>query len=141
MDGVSALVCQRVDVRTSGWSIVYPGEILYAFLESEVVSGHVHAEWTSRVRVEPGVVYLRTAKGVFRTRLAGLTQLTPYLANYRFVSVNRSLVARLEAVRFLDIPSEVGFTVQNASETLRASSRNFDALLAIFKIRRRDLAR
>lgn len=141
MDSVSALVCQRVDVRASGWSIVYPCEILYAFLESEIVGGHIHAEWTERVHVEPGVLYLRTAKGVFRTRLTGLTQLTRYIANYRFVSVNRSLIARLEAVRFLDIPSEVGFTLQNASETLRASNRNFAALLAIFRISRRDLAR
>jgi len=141
MDSVSALVCQRVDVRTSGWSIVYPSEILYAFLESEVVSGHVHAEWTARVHVEPGVLYLRTAKGVFRTRLSGLTLLAPYLAAHRFESVNRSLVARLDAIRFLDIPSEVGFTLHNTSETLHASHRNFEALLAIFGIRRSDLAR
>ncbi|HUB82733.1 MAG TPA: hypothetical protein VMB03_28240 [Bryobacteraceae bacterium] len=141
IETVSALVCQRVDVRTAGWNIVYPGEILYAFLESEILGGHVHAEWAARVHFEPGVLYLRTAKGVFRTRLTGLTQLTPYIVDYRFVSVNRSLVARLEAVRSLDIPSEVGIAPPGASETLHASHRNFEVLLAMFGIRRRDLTK
>ena len=139
---LTVILCQRVDERSSGWELVSPNEIIYAFLESELAAGHiVEAEWKAKVRVVPGVVYVRTAKGVYRTRLAHLTELEPYLSSCQFVDVNRSLVAQFDAVKNLDMPFQVGVRVRNSTEFLRASQRNFDTLLARLGLTRRDLSR
>lgn len=130
----------RVDTadRAPGWDVLSSSDIVYAFLESELTARNIGAEWTPSVSAEPGVVYLRVAKGVYRTRLTHLTQLTPYLRGFEFAHVNRALIARVDALQTFKLQFRIGFQVRNTTDWLRASQRNFKQLRARFGIKPSD---
>lgn len=131
------VICRRMEESVAEWSVVTPNDIIYAFLESEITSGHIEAEWVKCVQLEYGLVYVRTAKGVFETPFEHLTDFEKWLCGLKFVDVNRSLIARLDNIKKFALPLKVGIPIRGVTEWLTASHRNFDKLLALFRVNRK----
>ena len=119
------------------WSLLPAGDFLYAFLGAVVGQGLITASWTRKHSFEIDVVYVRTTKGLFRTRFRTLADLRAHLRRRQFTQVHRSMAVGSELPVDLVLPGQVRVRVGNELEVLRASRRNFDDLLERYGLTRR----
>ena len=129
---------QQVDRPSTAWHRIPLNEIVYAFLGSKTATEPIQTKWAGQIAFDETAVYARTAKGVFRTRFSHLRELERALQGLALVGVNRSVIARLDRIRLLDGPSEVGVDAGNVLEMLHAGHRDFNAILALSGLSRRD---
>jgi hypothetical protein len=138
MQAGRVLVAQQAGKAGNTWYRIPLNEIVFAFLGSKTTTDLIQTKWAGQIAFDETVVYVRTVKGVFRTRFSHLPQLKQDLADFTLVGVNRSLIARLDRIRLLDGPSEVGVDVGNAVEMLHAAHRDFNSILARSGLTRRN---
>lgn len=129
---------QQADRASRAWYRIPAHEIVYAFLGSKTTTELVDTKWAGHIAFDQTAVYVRTTKGVFRTRFSHLDDLNRALHGFTFVGVNRSLMARLDRIRLLDSPSEVGVDAGNVVEMLHAAHRDFNSILARSGLSRRN---
>lgn len=132
------LPAQQAGQAGNTWYRIPLNEIVFAFLGSKTTTDLIQTKWARQIAFDEAAVYVRTVKGVFRTRSSHLGRLEQDLRDFEVVGVNRSLIARLDRVRLLNGPSEVGMEVANTVELLHAAHRDFNSILTLSGLSRRD---
>jgi hypothetical protein len=126
---------QRLAVRRVGLGdrfIVIPlSDVSFLFLGSAVTCGLIDSSWVAGRCPDPGAVYVRSARGLFRSGVTRLEALRQRLDPDRFLSVHRCLIVSLDYLVELDFGrgvSRVGMAAGNEVEYLTVSRRRLRVL-------------
>jgi hypothetical protein len=127
-----------VGVRTTAWTILPVNQIAYAFLGSVAHDNLIEPSLAPTVIFDAEIVYVRTTKGVFQTRLRGLEGLLGLLPPALLLHVHRSIVVNASYLAGFEDGDRLRIRVGNAEEHLHASRRKFETLLKLYGLGRRD---
>jgi len=118
-----AFSAHRVDGGDEARGVpIRPNAIQFAFTAGAVSPGasrpkqpSIVAKWAAKLQFLPGVVYLRTAEGVYRSRVRTLREFKQLVSN-DFDTVSHSVVANLWAVDDVSLGREKAKTLVYAVE-------------------------